>query len=84
MTTVKLVNNRICDEGAARIAAASERNRTLTIVNLADHDFGAEGADRIAAAPEKNSTLTTVNLPATPSAPRAQVASQRRCRIIAR
>ncbi len=55
-------DNNIGAEGAARMAAALERNNTLTTLDLDGMCFiiGAEGAARMAAALETNTTLTTL------------------------
>jgi hypothetical protein len=46
------------------MAAALERNSTLTSLNLKENGIGTNGATAMAAALERNSTLTSLDLKA--------------------
>merc|ERR1712000_81722 len=52
------------DDGAASLAAALEKNSTLTSINFRANRIVAEGAASLAAALEKNSTLKIIGLSA--------------------
>ncbi len=55
---VLLARSGIDDEGALKLAAALEKNSSVTKIDLSDNEIGAEGAVALAAALEKNSSVT--------------------------
>jgi hypothetical protein len=56
------LSNNIGDEGARTLAAALDRNATLTQVDLASAYIGDVGARALAAALANNATLAFLNL----------------------
>ena len=54
--------NEIWDDGAEKIAAALEKNKSLTALTLAHTDISWVGAERLAAALASNHTLTALAL----------------------
>ena len=61
MTSLNLTSNGIGTEGAAILAAALEKNSTLTSIDLHWNGIGNEGAASLAAALEKNYAMEVLN-----------------------
>ena len=61
LTNIDLGGNEIGDEGAARLAAALEKNTTVTSINLVGNNIGGKGAASLAAAMEKNYALEALH-----------------------
>ena len=61
-THLKLGYRKIGAEGAKALAAALERNQTLTSLDLSQNEIGTEGAKALAIALERNQTLTSLDL----------------------
>ncbi|KAJ8605798.1 hypothetical protein CTAYLR_000531 [Chrysophaeum taylorii] len=61
-STPRVLYNQIQDEGAARLAAALEKNASLQTLGLWFNQIGDDGAESLGASLEKNASLTELNL----------------------
>ena len=62
ITTLRLVDTRLGDEGALFIASALAGNASLTVVSLESNDIRNQGAEGLASSLMNNSCLTELNL----------------------